>query len=208
MKLHHLALPALVLALGTSALLRAQYGQPQDHPQPGYGQDHDRGGWDAPPPEFRDFQRQGFHDGIEGARKDIENHRPPNVERRDEYRHPHVPPPVRDDYRDGFRRGYDMAFSHFREGAGPAPMPMNQGHPEHDRGGWDAPPPEFRDIQRQGFHDGIEAARNDFQLHRPPNVERRNEFRHPPVPPPVRDDYRDGFRHGYDTAFSHFHNGQ
>ena len=67
MKLIRLALPALVLALGTSALLIAQNGPPQDRPQQGYGQDHpdhDRGGWDAPPQEFRDIQRQGFHDGI------------------------------------------------------------------------------------------------------------------------------------------------
>jgi hypothetical protein len=38
----------------------AQYGQPQDHPQQAYGQDHhdqDHGGWDAPPQEFRDVQR-------------------------------------------------------------------------------------------------------------------------------------------------------
>jgi hypothetical protein len=35
-------------------------------------------------------------------------------------------------------------------------------------------------------------------------VERRAEFRRPPVPPPARDEYREGFRRGYDSAFSHF----
>ena len=70
------------------------------------------GGWDAPPPEFREVQRKGFHDGIEGARKDFDNHRPPNVNNRDEYRHPHVDASMRDDYRDGFRRGYDVAMQH------------------------------------------------------------------------------------------------
>lgn len=70
------------------------------------------GGWDAPPPEFREVQRKGFHDGIEGARKDFDNHRPPNVQNREEYRHPHVDTAMRDDYRDGFRRGYDVAMRH------------------------------------------------------------------------------------------------
>jgi Spy/CpxP family protein refolding chaperone len=114
MKLTRLALPVLVLVLGTSALLRAQ-SQPQDHPQQGYGQDHDRGGWDAPPQEFREIQRQGFHDGIEAARSDFQNQRPPNAERRNEFRNPPVPGHAHDEYREGFRRGYDMAFSHFRE---------------------------------------------------------------------------------------------
>jgi hypothetical protein len=66
----------------------------------------------VPPQEFRDIQRQGFHDGIEGARKDFDNHRHPDVNNRDEYRHPHVPPSARDDYREGFRRGYDAGVSH------------------------------------------------------------------------------------------------
>ena len=70
------------------------------------------GGWDAPPAEFREAQRQGFHDGIEGARKDFDNHRPPSVENRDEYRHPHVSRDLREDYREGFRAGYDRAMSH------------------------------------------------------------------------------------------------
>jgi hypothetical protein len=73
------------------------------------GGDHD---WDAPPSEFRDAQRQGFHDGIEGARRDFDNHRPPNPENRDEFRHPHVARDLREDYRDGFRRGYERAMSH------------------------------------------------------------------------------------------------
>jgi hypothetical protein len=72
----------------------------------------DHGGWDAPPAEFREVQRHGFHDGIEGARKDFDHHRPPNVNGREEYRHPHVDASARDDYREGFRRGYDVAMQH------------------------------------------------------------------------------------------------
>jgi hypothetical protein len=68
--------------------------------------------WAAPPPELQGAQQQGFHDGIEGARKDAENHRPPNVNNRDEFRHPSVPHRDRRAYRDGFRRGYDVGVQH------------------------------------------------------------------------------------------------
>jgi hypothetical protein len=71
-------------------------------------------GWDVPPHEFSEIQRKGFHDGVEGARKDFDHHRPPNVQDRDEYRHPHVDESARDDYREGFRRGYDAAMSHLQ----------------------------------------------------------------------------------------------
>ncbi|MGA3134828.1 MAG: hypothetical protein ABSC88_02445 [Terracidiphilus sp.] len=118
MRLVRLALPAFALALAIPILLIAQNGPPQDRPQQGYGQDrsdHDRGGWDAPPQEFRDIQRQGFRDGLEAGHRDFENGRPPNVERRREFRHPPVPPQARDEYREGFRHGYESAFRHFRE---------------------------------------------------------------------------------------------
>ena len=75
-------------------------------------QDRDRGGWDAMPDQYRDVQRQGFHDGIEGARKDFENHRRPDVENREEYRHPHVPEGERHEYREGFREGYQRGVEH------------------------------------------------------------------------------------------------
>jgi len=107
------AISALALALAIPALTttKVQAQQPGP-PPPGYQQGP--GGWDAPPAEFREFQRQGFHDGVEGARKDFDNHRPPNVDNRDEYRHPHVPHDMRMDYRDGFRRGYEMAMNHLK----------------------------------------------------------------------------------------------
>ena len=95
--------------------LRAQYGPPQGPPPQGYGP----GGWDAPPQDVQnDVMRRGFHDGIEGARKDFENHRPPNVNNRDEYRHPSVGGRLRHDYRVGFRRGYDVGVQHMM-GGGP-----------------------------------------------------------------------------------------
>lgn len=82
---------------------------------PGY---NDRGrGWDAPPDEFRsEIQRRGFHDGIEGARRDFQNHRSPDVNRREEFRHPQgVPGPLRDQYREAFRRGYEVGVRRMTE---------------------------------------------------------------------------------------------
>ena len=113
MKVTRFAAPLLALSMiGTTGSLIAQnYGPPG--PPPG------QGGWDAPPAEFRQYQRIGFQDGINGAHKDMENHRRPDVNNRDEFRHPHVPREVRDDYRVGFRRGYDAAWSH--GGFGPPP---------------------------------------------------------------------------------------
>jgi ribosome modulation factor len=74
----------------------------------GYVQDR----WDAPPPELSEMERRGFHDGIEGAHKDADNHRRFDVENRDEYRHPHVPERDREAYRHGFARGYQAGVDH------------------------------------------------------------------------------------------------
>ena len=98
-----------------ASALSAQYGGGPPPPPPGaYGQGP--GGWDAPPQELHEYARQGFHDGIEGARRDAENHRRPNVNNRDEFRHPNVPGQFRRDYRDGFRRGYNVAMQHMING--------------------------------------------------------------------------------------------
>jgi len=121
MKMKWFALSVLSLSLGAAyfATGTAAHGAPLA--ASGYSQD--RGGWDAPPGEFREVQRQGFHDGIEGARKDFDNHRRPDVNNRDEYRHPRVPRGLRDDYREGFRQGYDRAMHHLMGGPGPGPGP-------------------------------------------------------------------------------------
>ena len=112
---NRLAISALVFALATSGFAMAQ---PFASPAPAF-QDHDRDrdyNWNTPPQEFRDIQRQGYHDGIEGARKDYDNHRRPDVNNRDEYRHPHVPESARSDYREGYRRGYETAVDHLMHG--------------------------------------------------------------------------------------------
>lgn len=115
MKLKLLAVPVIAIAacMAGSSASKAYAAAPQVMVNV-----QDQNAWDAPPAEFRDIQRQGFHDGIEGARKDFDHHRPPNVNGRDEYRHPHVDKSARDDYREGFRRGYDVAMQHL-QGATP-----------------------------------------------------------------------------------------
>jgi hypothetical protein len=112
MKVKWLACPALALSTAILIAPASAFAAavPQQDPPPGYTQSPD--GWDRPPAEFREIQRQGFHDGVEGARKDFDHHRAPNVNGRDEYRHPHVSPSARHDYREGFRRGYEVAMNH------------------------------------------------------------------------------------------------
>ena len=97
-------------------------------PPPGYGQGYGQGpgynqgpggpgGWDAPPSEFtRDVQRRGFRDGINGGQRDAENHRPPNVMNRDEYRN--YRGPERRVYRQAFERGYRTFWDHAGRGPG------------------------------------------------------------------------------------------
>ena len=84
----------------------------QGPPPPGYGAEP----WASVPPELQGAEARGFHEGIEGARKDYQNHRPPGVENRDEFRHPPVPHRDRDAYRQGFRRGYQVGVEHLMHG--------------------------------------------------------------------------------------------
>jgi ribosome modulation factor len=158
-----------------------------------YGQDHD---WDRPPNNWNDIQRRGFHDGVEGARKDFGNHRQPDPDNRDEYRHPdNVPPQMWNAYRDAFRRGYQVGMSHFMNG-GP-----QMAHPPMRA--WDAVPDWFNDAQRRGFQDGMVGAQKDFGNHRQPDPNNRWEYQKPDMPPNLWEPYREGFRRGYAVAMSH-----
>jgi ribosome modulation factor len=109
-------LAGAALLAGTSPAIFAQGPPPpgyyQQGPPPGYqGQP-----WEAAPPEFQEVERRGFHDGIEGARKDFDNHRRPDVDNRDEFRHPNVRPADRRAYRQAFRRGYQVGVQHIYQG--------------------------------------------------------------------------------------------
>ncbi len=68
---------------------------------------------------------------------------------------------------------------------------------------WDEPPPEFREIERRGFHAGVRAAIKDFDHHRHPGVERHKRYAHPKVDRSLYPDYRQGFRRGYNSAMNH-----
>lgn len=194
MNVNRIPVPALVVFLGLSgSVLSGTSVAAQQGPPPGY-YNQDRGGWDAPPGELNEIQRRGFHDGIEGARRDVDNHRNPDPNNRDEYRHPNVDHDLWKAYRMGFRRGYQLAMSHLLAAPG-----MQAAQPELP---WDAPRPEWNEIQRRGFQDGIAGARRDIENHRQPNVENRDEYRNPSVEYDLRGAYRDSFRRGYDVAMS------
>ena len=78
-----------LLLLSSPAVMHALYA-PQQSPPPGYGE---HGGWDNAPSEFNDVRKGvAFRTAWVGARKDYENHRQPNVNNRDEYRHPKCAP--------------------------------------------------------------------------------------------------------------------
>lgn len=64
------------------------------------------------------------------------------------------------------------------------------------------PPPPLPVIVRQGFHDGVAAARFDISRGLPPAVERHARFRNPPEPPgePAHA-YRVNFRRGYFATY-------
>jgi len=114
MKFKSCSAAALGLALGV-ALAPIATSRAYAAPAEGY---QVRWPWDQPPPEFKEMERKGFHDGVQGATKDYDHHRFPNVENRSEYKHPHVDPSFREDYRRGFRRGYDDAMKHLMESQG------------------------------------------------------------------------------------------
>lgn len=166
-------------------------------PEPAvYGQEP----WEMPPGEFNDIQRRGFHDGIEGARKDFGNRRRPDPDNRDEYRHPDLPRDAREVYRQAFRRGYRQAASHLWGVAPPPPGPVGP-PPGQDWDRWGMRG-LGNDAARRGYHEGMEEARRDVQFNRNTDPDDQPQFRNPPVPPPLVDDYREGFMRGYEVAKS------
>ncbi len=75
----------------------------------------------APPPPpalFSAIAQQGYHAGIEAARRDIAAVKAPNVKRHPYFRRPPVAPELVADYRHGFREGYRAVY---RSGTPPPP---------------------------------------------------------------------------------------
>ncbi|MGA2569695.1 MAG: hypothetical protein ABSF23_04185 [Terracidiphilus sp.] len=80
---------------------------------------HPQQGYYAPPPPPSEFSRaaqQGYNDGIRAAQNDIHRGLAPDVRRHPRFDNPPVPPPAFEEYRHGFRAGYDQVF---RGGPGP-----------------------------------------------------------------------------------------
>jgi hypothetical protein len=73
-----------------------------------------------PPPAFSPAAQQGYHDGVDAARRDINHGYAPDVNRHPRFRNPPVPPPVMEEYRHGFRAGYEQSF---RQGPPPPQGP-------------------------------------------------------------------------------------
>lgn len=201
MTLNRMVVPALSLLMGATGFTAARaYSSALGTPSAISAQDRDD--WETPPRELQEIQRQGFHDGIEGARKDADNHRRPDVNNRDEYRNPRLPGEQREAYRDGFRRGYEVGVSHLYGGV---QQPMNgYNRPGYGGGGYgqDRGRGQGSEIQHRGFEDGMVGARKDMDNHRRPDVNNRDEYRHPNVPRDLRDEYRDAFRRGYNQFVS------
>jgi hypothetical protein len=196
MILNRIAVPVFALVLGVTGVVISA-------PRPASAQP----GWDVPPREFNQVQQRGFHDGVEGARKDFGNGRRPDVDNRDEYRNPDLPPGLRRTYREAFRRGYQVAASHLW-GAAPGPPPVRVQPPPPP-----PPPPQSdsdswgmrgltSEAQRRGYHDGRAEAQKDFTYHLPTDPDTHQEYQNPPVPPQVADDYREGFMRGYTVEMS------
>ena len=173
----------------------------QDQQQPMRGPDRGGPGYDRGGPGMgpgagygagvgqgpgNDIRIRGFQDGMDGALKDLDNHRRPDPNNRDEFRRPNnVPYQMQDVYRDGFRRGYQRGIA------------VLTGGPGSDRR-YQGPGMEIR---TRGFQDGAEGAIRDFDNNRRPDPNNRDEYRHPNnVPYPMMDAYRDGFARGYNVV--------
>jgi hypothetical protein len=68
---------------------------------------------------------------------------------------------------------------------------------------WLQPPAEFKEMQKTGFHAGVQAAVKDYDKHRDPDLERHKEYVHPKVDHSFVPDYREGYKRGYNEAFKH-----
>ena len=107
------AVYALALSLGaTSGGMAARA---YATPAPSQPQYEGQGRWDEPPSEYRDAQRQGFHDGIEAAHNDFTNHRHRDADDHERYKHPQVERELVSDYRSAFREGYSRAMHHMKD---------------------------------------------------------------------------------------------
>ena len=114
MKVKAIAIPALTIALVAPAgwMTAKAHAAPLAAPAAGFYQERS---WDEPPEELRDAQRRGFHEGVEAARRDFDRRSHKDADDHDIYKHPPVERELRNDFREGFRRGYAVAKDHLRD---------------------------------------------------------------------------------------------
>jgi len=179
-------------------------------PQQGY---YPNQPWAVPPSQMQAAEQRGFREGVRGAYKDAQNHRQPNVNNRDEYRDPNVPRGEVRPYREGFQRGYWTGVRHlmnYYNGPNPYAQAQQYGPPQqgnYPNEAWATPNSEWQAVEQRGFRDGVRGARKDAENHRQPNVNNRDEYRHPDdVPRRDRRAYREGFQRGYWAGVQHLMN--
>jgi hypothetical protein len=102
----------LALCVASTGTLKGHSLEAQPAPHASLAQDHGQDRWDEPPAEYRDAQTRGFHEGVEAARKDVGEHRRPDADNHEIYKHPPVEGDARKDFREGFREGYRRAMDH------------------------------------------------------------------------------------------------
>lgn len=64
-----------------------------------------------PPPAYSAAAQQGYRDGVHAAQRDMSDGLRPDAARHPRFDHPPVPPPLQEDYRHGFREGYQAVFN-------------------------------------------------------------------------------------------------
>ncbi|MGC2619093.1 MAG: hypothetical protein WA414_08655 [Acidobacteriaceae bacterium] len=65
----------------------------------------------APPPAFSEAAQQGYRNGVDAAQRDMHKGLRPDVARHPRFNNPRVPPPLQEEYRRGFREGYQRVFA-------------------------------------------------------------------------------------------------
>lgn len=114
MKIALFTIPALALCIAAPAAIKASAHEAQPVPTASQYQDHDRD-WDRAPDSYRDAQRQGFHEGMEAARRDFDQRRHADADDHQVFKHPPVEgDEARHDFREGFKEGYHRAMEHMR----------------------------------------------------------------------------------------------
>ncbi|HEY1578529.1 MAG TPA: hypothetical protein VGF82_15795 [Terracidiphilus sp.] len=66
-------------------------------------------------PAYTEIAQRGFHDGFDAARHDMGRGWAPDVDRHGAFRNPPVSRGAFEDYRHGFREGYERAFGGRRD---------------------------------------------------------------------------------------------